>query len=141
MSNESLKTLHTALIDANDGYDKAIEKSEDAALTSQLRATSDLHRAAHGDVHRLLTARGEKPDEDGSFMGTVHRTVIAARSAIVGLDEGSLDAFASGEENNLEKYDDAIRDETDVSARETLSRHRQRLADQVGAMKNAAAAA
>ena len=138
MSNESLKSLHTALVDAREGYAKALEKSEDATLNAHLRAANDLHAAAHRDIHGFLAGRGEVPDDDGSFMGTVHKTVISARSALVGLDEGSLDAFASGEEHNLEKYDDAIRDETDASARETLQQHRNRLADIVVRMKQAA---
>lgn len=138
MSNDSLKTLHTALIDAREGYAKALEKSEDAVLSENLRAADMLHGAAHGDIHRLLSARGETVDDDGSIMGTVHKTVVAARSAVVGLDHGSLDSFASGEENNLEKYDDAIRDETDAGARQTLQQHRNRLAEVVARMKQAA---
>lgn len=141
MSNDSLKSLHTALVDARSGYEKALEETEDARLAEQLRAADDLHRAAHADIHRLLAGRGETADDEGSFMGTVHRTVVAARSAIVGLDAGALDSFASGEENNLESYDEAIRDEADAGARRALEEHRGKLAARIEQMKQAAKAA
>jgi uncharacterized protein (TIGR02284 family) len=138
MTHEHLSALHTALVDAREGYRAAIERADDADLLSQLRAVDALHASAHGDIHGALAARGAKIDDDGSLMGTVHKTVISARSAIIGLDEGSLAAFASGEEHNLERYDDAIGEETDPRLRAALTSHRDALAAKVAEMKRQA---
>ena len=135
MASDSLSSLHTALIDAREGYAKAIEKTHDADALRYFKLLDALHSDAHTDIHGLMAARGEKLDESGSVMGTVHKAVVSVRSAIVGLDEGSLAAFASGEDNNLEAYDAAIRDETDPAGRETLTKHREALAEKVAEMK------
>lgn len=139
MSSDSLTSLHTAIVDAREGYRKAIEKADEPNVLSIFRSVDALHAAAHEDVHRMLASRGEKPDDDGSLMGTVHSAVVTVRSAILGLNDGSLDAFASGEENNLKAYDEAIRGEGDIALREILKRHRDALAAKVRAMKALAA--
>ena len=139
MSDDALLSLHTALVDVREGYRTAIEKAEDPAVLAELRPVDGLHATAHADLDRILAARGDRPDEDGSLMGTVHKTVITARAAIVGLGEGSLDSFASGEENTLESYDDALRSEQDPTVKATLSQHRSALAAQVAKMKTVAA--
>lgn len=141
MSNDALQALHTALVDAREGYRTAIDKAEDSHVLALLRTADSLHAAAHADIHRILAGRGDRPADDGSFMGTVHKTVITTRAALVGLDEGALDAFASGEENTLERYDEAIRDEGDPAVREKLSEHRTALAAQIGKMKQVSARA
>jgi uncharacterized protein (TIGR02284 family) len=142
MSNsfhEALAALHTAIVDAREGYLKAIEKADDQTVAATFRETRALHDAAHDDIHAALSAKGATPGDDGSFMGTVHKTVISVRSAVAGLDEGSLASFASGEENILEKYDDAIRDERDEGVAAMLRAHRQRLAGRIAEMKRLAA--
>ena len=135
MSDHSLLSLHTTLVDVREGYRKAVEEADDRGLREKLLAVDGLHAAAHADLDRILQSRGHAPDEDGSFMGTVHRTVISARAAVLGLDESSLDAFASGEENTLERYDEAIADESDPAVKATLAKHRAALAHQVDQMK------
>jgi uncharacterized protein (TIGR02284 family) len=135
---EHLSSLHTALLDAREGYGKAIEQADDANLGRQLRSVDRLHAAAHVDIHRLLASRGATIDEDGSLMGNVHKAVVSVRSAIIGLDEGSLAAFASGEERNLTTYDDAIREESDPAARATLAGHRDALVAKIAEMKRQA---
>ena len=140
MSNESLKTLHTALIDAKDGYVEAEKDAENGALKSLFREMIDLHQRAHEDVHALLVEKGEKPDERGSFMSTVHETVIAVRSAVTGLDHGALSSFASGEERIVKTYDDAIKGSSgDTSVIEILNRRRTALLSKIAEMKRLSA--
>ncbi len=131
MSDDALLSLHTALIDAREGYRTAIGKADTAAVKDLLRAVDHLHAKAHADIHRILTSRGVRADDDGSVMGTVHATVVSVRSAVVGLDEGSLSSFASGEENNLDYYDAAIAEEASPEVRNVLSDHRNALASKI----------
>lgn len=141
MNNERLSALHTAIIDAREGYRKAIEKAEDPGVLERLRAVDSLHQAAHADIHRLLATGGAKVDDNGSIIGSVHKAVVTARSAILGLDDASLVSFASGEENNLEAYDEAIGELTDPAERAVLHRHRDSLASEVLHLKRQAESA
>lgn len=138
MSHDALSSLHTALIDAREGYEKAIEKTDEPLLAPLFQDMMALHGAAHEDVHGFLTAKGEEADETGSFMGNVHKAVISVRSAITGIDHDSLSAFASGEESTLERYDDAIGEEADPRVRASLEEHRRKLAAKIVQMKSAA---
>lgn len=61
-------------------------------------------------------------------MGSLHNAVVTTRSAILGLDDASLASFASGEENNLKAYDEAIVETSDPAERAALQRHRDVLA-------------
>ena len=138
MDHRALKSLHCALIDARQGYEKAADETEDPELATLFGEMIALHSHAHRDVHEGLLAAGETPDDSGSFMGTVHRTVIGVRSAITGIDKSSLDSFASGEERLAEKYADAIEDQNDPKLAETLRRHESALLDMVDRMKRIA---
>lgn len=108
MSNKSLKALHTALIDAREGYEKAVQDAENPQVASIFKHVSALHEQSHAGIHQILLERGEQFDEFGSVMAAVHKTVIAVRSAVTGSDQPSLASFASGEERIVEDYGAAI---------------------------------
>jgi len=137
-ANDECRALHTALIDAKAGYDKATEDSDKPALTALFRDMAALHNRHHAEIHSLLLTSGAKPYDRGSFMSTVHETVIGARAAIVGLDEHSLAAFASGEERIMERYDKAIAAAERTPAAEILRHQKGELANKVADMKRIA---
>lgn len=137
-SREELKSLHTALLDARRGYETAVKEAETPELKAVFWRTQDLHGRAHHEVHELLTAMGETPDESGSFMSTVHETAIGVRSALVGLDEGSLSSFARGEESTLAKYDAAIGALAGAAGTDTLMKTREELEIMIAEMKGRA---
>jgi uncharacterized protein (TIGR02284 family) len=115
-NNDALKSLHTSLIDARKGYETAVADAEAPDMKAIFQKMLALHADAHRDVHALLAERGERPDEDGSFMATVHKTVISVRSAVQGLDRASLPSFADGEERIVQAYDEAIAADPGASA-------------------------
>jgi uncharacterized protein (TIGR02284 family) len=137
---DALKSLHTTLIDAEEGYETAIKDAEDPRMKAVFERMSALHARAHADVHAILLSKGERPDESGSFLSLVHKTVISVRSAIKGLDAASLPSFVDGEERIVGAYDKAMEatDSSD-SALETLSRDRQTLVAAIAQMKAQAA--
>jgi uncharacterized protein (TIGR02284 family) len=138
--NDSIIELHTALIDAGNGYDEAIKDAEKPDLVALFERAKSLHEKAHASIHAILSARGAAPDDKGSFMSTVHETVISVRSAVIGLDKGSLSAFASGEERLIKAYDKAIQSNGDDSpVRMALEQQRSALRDLVGEMQRKAA--
>lgn len=138
MNNDSLKSLHTALIDAQQGYEKAEAEAENGATRTILQEANALHGRAHQEIHRTLLELGEDADDSGSFMGTVHKAVISTRAAVTGIDKASLSSFASGEERILEKYTDAIADQADADVISMLRRHEAQLRELIAKMKRAA---
>ena len=138
MDHRALKSLHCALIDARQGYEKAADETEDPELATLFGEMIALHSHAHRDVHEALLEAGETPDDLGSFMGTVHRTVIGVRSAVVGIDRSSLDSFAGGEERIAAKYADAIEDQREPKIASMLRRHETTLLDMIDRMKREA---
>jgi len=76
MAADSLKKLHTDLVDNRNGYEEAVNDAEPPlkALFAEMVA---LKEKDHAELHGALTRPREKPDEDGSFMSTVHKTVIS----------------------------------------------------------------
>ena len=138
MEHRALKSLHTALIDAREGYEKAAQETDETALATLFGDMITLHSKAHRDVHESLLEAGEEPDDSGSFMGTVHRTVIGVRSAVTGIDKDSLDSFASGEERIADKYADAIEDQREPKVAEMLRVHQSALLDMIDRMKRIA---
>ncbi len=104
----SLTSLYTALVDARNGYREAVKDAERANLRTLFQDMIALHEQALGELRPELQARGERPDDQGSFMSTVNETVVSIRSAVTGLNQSALGAFASGEERILKNYDKAI---------------------------------
>ena len=140
--NRPLASLHTAIVDARNGYEEAIERAEAPDVKAILRRVKALHDEADAELHEALLARGFTPDESGSFMTTVHKTVISVRSAVTGLGDGALSSFASGEERIVADYDKAIEDNPgDAPLVALLQRQKARLEREIGEMKATAASA
>ncbi len=141
-ANHSLASLHTAIVDARNGYEEAIRRAELPVLKTIFQRLKALHENAHAELHEALLARGFTPDESGSFMSTVHKTVISVRSAVTGLDDESLSAFASGEDRIIADYDKAIEDNAgDETLLALLERQEARLKSAISDMKATATAA
>jgi uncharacterized protein (TIGR02284 family) len=139
-ANDELKSLHTALIDARQGYIEAEADADTADMKALFGRMASLHDDAQEAIHEFLLEMGEKPNDDGSFMGTVHRTVISMRAAVTGLDRNSLSSFASGEERIIKAYDDAIAEQaSNVSLRAMLEHHRSNLMRELSEMRRKAA--
>ncbi len=136
MSENSLNELHTALVDAQEGYETAIKDADDETVRRLFERARDTHAEAHADIHEALAARQGEVEGEGSFMGTVHKTVIAVRAAVTGLDEKALGAFAEGEERILKAYDKAIADEPDGHVAEMLGRYREEVVGLIASFKS-----
>ncbi|NPU13120.1 PA2169 family four-helix-bundle protein [Bradyrhizobium sp. 83002] len=140
MAADRLKTLHTSLIDARNGYQEAAADAETPALKALFAEMIALKERDHAELHDALRRMGETPDEAGSFMSTVHQTVIRVRSVLTGLGTNALSSFVNGEEQILGQYDDALKDcADDAATTATLTRQRQSLQAKIAQMKQLAA--
>jgi uncharacterized protein (TIGR02284 family) len=111
LNNEALdhlRSLHTSAIDARNGYQEALEDAEGKGMTPLFRDMMALHEANAGELASELTKANELPDEKGSFMTVVHKTVMDVRSLFNGLDESVLPGLIDGEKRNVSKYNEAL---------------------------------
>jgi uncharacterized protein (TIGR02284 family) len=136
MPADSLKTLHTSLVDNRRGYSEAAKDAETPALKAFFSEMIALKEKDHSDLHGALTRLGEKPDESGSFMATVHTTVIKVRSATTGL-HSALSSFVMGEEQVVKEYDKAIEEcASDPAIVATLNKQKTMLLTKIAQMKS-----
>jgi hypothetical protein len=83
MVNETvdhLKALHTSAIDARNGYQEALKDAEGRGMTPVFRDMMTLHADNAAELARELVKANELPDDEGSFMTTVHKTIMDVRS-------------------------------------------------------------
>ncbi|MBA2590700.1 MAG: PA2169 family four-helix-bundle protein [Alphaproteobacteria bacterium] len=106
---DQLKSLHTAAIDARNGYREALKDAEKPHdLASVFQEMADLHQANATELHSLLIAASEQADDNGSFMSTIHRTIMDVRALFGGLDDSVLPGLIDGEKRNISHYGDAL---------------------------------
>jgi len=129
---DSLKSLHTALVDSRNGYEEALEDAEGKGLTPLFRDMISLRNKHAAELAEHLRALGEKVDNEGSFMSTVHRTVISIRSVLTGLDDSILPGLIDGEERIIGYYDEAIAESPEY---DTLVRQREAVSAKVAEMR------
>ncbi len=131
---DALAALHTTLLDSMNGYEEALKDAGKSGLITVFEAMLALRRQATVELEPLLTQAGVKPDQDGSFMSTVHRAIISVQSMMTDLDETVLPGFIDGEKRILTYYDDALAGAGDPD-REILLRQREQTTDRIAEME------
>ena len=138
---DQLKSLHTSAIDARNGYREALRDTEgkeagSQAMTPLFRDMATLHDTHASELTRELTKNNELADDEGSFMTTVHKTIMDVRSMFDGLDESALPGLIDGEKRNVGKYDDALKaSEIPANVSGLLTRQRDSLQQKIGVME------
>ena len=132
---EALKDLHTTLVDSRNGYEEALSDAEGKGLTSLFREMIALHDRHHGEIDACLRRAGETPDESGSFLSVVHRTIFKVRSILTGLDESVLPGLIDGEERIAARYDEALKAGPPADVAEILTAQRTALRQQIAEME------
>ena len=133
---DHLKSLHTSAIDARNGYQEALQDAEGKGLTSLFRDMIALHETNAGELARELAKANELPDDKGSFMTVVQKTIMDVRSLFNGLDESVLPGLIDGEKRNVSKYDDALKDSNNASnITALLTGQRAKIAQKISAME------
>ena len=138
MDNEivdQLKSLHTAAIDARNGYQEALRDAEGKGMTPLFRDMIALHESNASELARELTGLSQKPDDKGSFMSVVHQTIMDVRSLFNGLDESVLPGLIDGEQRNVSKYDDALKTNPPAELASLLTAQRSKIAKKITQMK------
>ena len=137
---DSLMSLHTALVDSRNGYQEALEDATGRGLVGLFREMIDMRERDAAQLAVVLSSLGQAADGDGSFMSTVHRTVIKIRSLFTELDESILPGLIDGEERILGYYREAIDAAAGRPYLGVLEQQRQRLRQKIDEMRTMAPA-
>lgn len=109
---DTLGALLTALIDSRNGYREGLKKADEAPVEGSPIGLlfGDLIGLRSDQIAALrpLVPTAVASDDAGSFMSTVHRTVIDVRALVTGLDESILPGIIDGEERIARMYDEAL---------------------------------
>lgn len=106
--SDGLMSLHTRAADARRGYEEALEQAHGHGMTTLFQQMIATHTTNAGELAARLTAMGKRPDTDGSFMGTVHSTIMDIRGLFGGLGESVLPGLIDGEQRNVARYNDVL---------------------------------
>ncbi len=133
---DHLKSLHTSAIDARSGYREALKEAEGKGMTLLFRDMIALHDGHAAELARELVKVNEIPDDGGSFMSTVHATIMDVRSLFGGLDQSVLPGLIDGEKRNISKYDDALGNKANPAPiANLLTSQRDRIANKIAEME------
>lgn len=132
---DALKSLHTTLIDSRIGYNEALSDAEGKGLSPLFREMIELRDRHHAELDAHLRAAGETPDESGSFLSIVHRTIFKIRSLMSELDEKVLPGLIDGEKRIAGYYEDVLRDAPPAATTRTLEQQLTELRRQIGKMQ------
>lgn len=95
--------------DAEKGYKKAAENTENSSLKNFFqRKAQERYNFGH-EIKSELQTFGEEPDKGGSFTGSMHRTWMDVK-AIFSSDneEAMLEEAIRGEKASVEEYEDVL---------------------------------
>ncbi len=133
---DELKKLHCQAVDARKGYEEALDDAEGRGMSPLFKRMIALHAANAAELCSPLQAAGEAPDQDGSFMSHIHRTIMSVRGLFGGLDESVLPGLIDGEERNASGYDDALKmPDVPADLLGVLTTQRRRIETEIAGMK------
>ena len=132
MGFESIRRLHTALVDTRGAYELAVKDTEDAESRENLSRDDFAASCRPSRASSIADLAGETPDENGSFMAVLQETVISVRAIVSGISKKTLPTFASGEEDIVKLYDEAFAESaSDRGMSEVLSKQRENLVSKI----------
>jgi uncharacterized protein (TIGR02284 family) len=105
---ECLKSLHANAIDARNGYDEAMHDADGNGFSSLFDEMIVIHAENADELAVELERAGEAPGDDGSFMTTIHSTIMSIRALFGGLDESVVPGLIDGEKRNVASYRQAL---------------------------------
>ena len=132
---DALSSLHTTLVDSRNGYEVGAEgRGENLVSLRCSRKWWPSGSRLPLNWNRCSSKLARRFDDDGSFMSTVHRTIISFQSMLTDLDETVLPGFIDGEKWIVGYYDEAISTAPEPD-REVLLRQRADLSDRIEEME------
>jgi len=132
---DQLRSLHTAAIDARNGYEEARDDAEHSVARPLFQEMIAVHTKNADDLSHVLQRSGAPVGDAGSFMTTVNRTVMNLRALLGGLGGNVVPALIDAEKHNLSRYDGVLKSaDAPADVREILLKNRERLETAIAGM-------
>lgn len=114
--------VHTRVLDTISGFEKVVEKAE-PEFKPVAETFLYMHRKHENELTAYLLTCGHKPENDGSFFGTVNKAVVEMRSWFEDVSENIMDRIIQGEKHVLEAYENARSAGQTVEGNALLTKH------------------
>jgi len=99
--------------DAEKGYFKAIENTEEASLSRYFERKAQDRKDFNNSLHREMVSSYESYKNDGSFKGAIHSTWMDVKSFFTGNDDKAmLEESIRGDKAALEEYEEILKENT-----------------------------
>lgn len=110
---ELLNDLLTKAYDAEQGYEQAAKRADEASRLRDFCLTQSSLRLSFGhEIKSLIKQYGGEPDKGASIAGKTHQAWIAIKDAVSSDDEEAiLEECIRGEEAALEEYNEKLQTE------------------------------
>jgi uncharacterized protein (TIGR02284 family) len=130
-TTSAAETVLTDISDAMGGYKTMIDEGE-GGLIPVARGLYEMHQSHASALASAIDSSGGNPDDPGSFMETVHKSVATVRDFFGKLDASAIPQIVEGERNILDSYDKALEDaRTGGALHEVLKQQRAELATEI----------
>ncbi len=108
--------------DAATGYTEVAEKVESASLRKMFLDNASQRREFAGTLSDQIRQLGGLPADEGSALGSVHRTWINVKTSLASdTDEAILEEVITGEEAAVDEYESFLEDkDIPMSVRTTV---------------------
>ncbi|MDP2358997.1 MAG: PA2169 family four-helix-bundle protein [Beijerinckiaceae bacterium] len=132
---DPLRKLHTVLIDSRKGYEEALTDADGNDIAPLFREMINLRDEHHAEIDAHVREAGETPDESGSFLSVVHRTIFKIRALVNANDNTVIPGMIDGEERIVTFYDDVLRSAPPPAVASTLNGQVMRVREQIAKMQ------
>lgn len=128
MSNDAqvTKDLIETLEDGREGFAKGAEKlrgDDQPQLADTFIKYSEQRAKFSAELRAMAATYGDKIDEDGSFVATLHRGWLSLKDALTGSNpKGVLDAAEQGEDHAVKEFKKALDADISAGLREVVAR-------------------
>jgi uncharacterized protein (TIGR02284 family) len=118
---DTLQELIQVNQDSREGFHSVADHVDDSRIETLFRGLA-LQRGLQAEQLRgLVAANGEKPEEDGSYAASAHRTWIDLRAALGGGTAAMLSEAERGEDMIKEKYESALKQSAGSAVTDVLN--------------------
>lgn len=123
---ETIKQLQELIqinVDSRDGFRHAAEKLEDMTLSTLFQSLAHQREEQANELSQYVEWNQEKPDREGSFAASLHRSWITIREALSSDSLYPVLAEAErGEDQIKAAYENALRETAGSAVNDVLTR-------------------
>lgn len=126
VTTETTNKLNDVVAIMRDGvhfYDEAIEAIDNPGLNAVFRRYRDAKQVLASDLSTAVELRGDDPETDGTFVGSMREGYTKLRASLGNADKAFVSELEEHEDQALHKVQDLLEDgDTPTEAKAVLNR-------------------